>query len=102
MTPLIALTLWTFLTGVPCESRPAIVYKIAKQEGFFKAGSLPARLHNPGSLRYIGQDHAVKGKAGFAAFATDENGWQALEQDIALKRLRGLSLRRGWRYLRGY
>jgi len=52
---------------------------IAKQEGFYVAGSRAKINHNPGNLVYVGQSKAIgKDDKGFAVFATDQDGWDAL------------------------
>jgi hypothetical protein len=60
-----------------------IAYAIARAEGFFVPGSLPARLNNPGSLKdpSTGQ---------LRAFTTIEEGWAALKQQI-VRMLNGTS-----------
>jgi len=82
-----------------CAVRPGIVEYIAVREGFHKAGSLPARLHNPGSLKFRGQAGAERGERGFASFPSDAVGWCALERDWAAKIRHHVPLRVGWRYL---
>lgn len=82
-----------------CAVRPGILDYIAVREGFHKPGSLPARLHNPGSLRFHGQPGAEPGPLGFAAFESDAVGWSALERDWAAKIRRHVPLRVAWRYL---
>ncbi len=96
-----ALALFTWLLlRTPCPSEPAYLEVIPRREGFWKAGSLPARYHNPGALRYVGQDGATRGLQGYARFETDEDGFRALKQDIALKLSRRAKLSTAWRYLR--
>jgi hypothetical protein len=57
---------------------------IAQFEGFNQAGSRPARNHNPGDLKYAGQVGAVgKDSGGFAIFADDVTGFQALYNQLA-------------------
>lgn len=82
-----------------CPVRPAIVERIARQEGFHVRGTLPARLHNPGALRWHGQPGARLGPRSFAHFETDAHGWAALERDITAKRRRGIPLHIAWAYL---
>ena len=82
-----------------CVLRPAVVEYIALKEGFHVAGSIPARLHNPGALVFCGQPGARRGVHGFAMFTDDEHGWRALDIDVWKKRSRGISLRKGWAYL---
>ena len=72
---------------------------IACREGFFRRGALPARCHNPGALVYVGQAHARRGPRGFACFAADSEGWEALQNDLLAKIQDGRSLHKAWRYL---
>jgi hypothetical protein len=59
---------------------------IAKHEGFTSGASrLAVQNNNPGNLRFIGQAGAVKGESNFAKFATVEDGWRALRNDILAK-----------------
>lgn len=77
----------------------ALAMFIAVKEGFYKPNSLPARLHNPGSLVYARQRAATPGERGFARFPTDRDGWAALERDLDKKITRGTPLRIAWAYL---
>lgn len=73
---------------------------IATLEGFYKPGSVPQRLNNPGDLIFVGQKnataHAIVGKDGktrvYCQFATVEEGWEALRRQIRLDARRGLTL----------
>lgn len=78
------------------DTRPplqvALAEEIARQEGFYVKGSLPARLHNPGALVFAGQKEAIRDCGTpdlicgqYAYFPTDEAGWAALHKDIAAK-----------------
>jgi len=82
-----------------CTARPIVLHRIARQEGFYVAGSLPQRLHNPGSLVFAHQAGALRGPGRYAAFADDRAGWEALERDVAAKRRDGMPLSIGWAYL---
>src|ERR1700689_4049145 len=64
---------------------PAIVKKIARQEGFFLSDSLPRRLNNPGSLVFAKQRGAVLGERASARFRSERDGWRALERDVRAK-----------------
>lgn len=77
----------------------ALALFIAVKEGFYKPNSLPARLHNPGSLVYARQRLAVAGDRGFAQFPNDREGWAALERDLSKKIIRGTPLHVAWEYL---
>lgn len=48
--------------------------------------------NNPGNLRFAGQAGASQGYGGFAKFASPQEGYQALHQQIALDASRGLTL----------
>ena len=79
---------------------PAFKEYIATKEGYYVAGSLPARLHNPGALVYIGQAGALRHKSGFAYFVDDKTGWAALDADLREKFRLKKSLKKAWTYLR--
>lgn len=56
---------------------------IAQVEGYNSPGSRPARDHNPGDLKYVGQAGAVgRDAGGFAVFPDDVTGWQALYRQL--------------------
>ena len=82
-----------------CAVRPALMERIARQEGFYRVGTLPARLHNPGALVYAGQHGAAAGERGYARFWSDEAGWRALEADLWRKLRARRPLMTGWEYL---
>lgn len=79
---------------------PALMHYIASKEGFFKVGSLPARLHNPCALVYIKQPRAWKGPKNFAAFIDDTSGWESCENDLLHKLKHHESLNKAWEYLK--
>jgi hypothetical protein len=57
---------------------------IARFEGFYSAGSRPARNHNPGDLKFAGQPGAIgQDSAGFAIFPDDATGFQALYNQLS-------------------
>lgn len=57
---------------------------IAQFEGFNTSGTIAARNHNPGNLKYVGQRGAVgKDNRGFAVFPDDQTGFQALYAQLA-------------------
>jgi hypothetical protein len=62
---------------------------IARFEGFYTAGSLAQRNHNPGNLRSWGTN-PVSG--GYAVFPDDAAGWDALKRQIQININRGLNL----------
>ena len=59
---------------------------IARAEGFYQRGTIPARFHNPGDLKarrgeqYPGQVRI--GKGGHVVFRNDAAGWAALYHQI--------------------
>lgn len=61
---------------------PKMATAIAKAEGFFIPGSLPARCHNPGDLKLgtvgLGDEH------GKTIFPDDNAGWMALRHQCDL------------------
>lgn len=83
-----------------CHVRAAIVERIARAEGFHVPGTLPARLHNPGALRYRGQPGARLGRLLFANFESDAAGWAALERDVSSKLRRHIPLHIAWAYIK--
>ncbi len=68
---------------------------IATFEGYFTPGTIANRNNNPGNLRYaptqIGQENTVNGK--FATFATQDDGWLALQSYIQTQANSGGTLR---------
>jgi hypothetical protein len=56
---------------------------IAKQEGFYVAGSIPQRAHNPGDLKIPGWTGATLG-SGISVFDSDGAGWTALYRQLWL------------------
>jgi hypothetical protein len=62
---------------------------IANIEGYNVSGSLAQRNNNPGNLIYVGQAGATQGQGGFAAFATPDAGFAALQAQISLDASRG-------------
>jgi len=56
---------------------------VATFEGFYTAGSRPARDNNPGDLKYAGQPGATgQDSLGFAVFPTADAGWTALDNQL--------------------
>lgn len=53
---------------------------------------LAHRNNNPGNLRFAGQQGAAPGDAGFAAFNTPEEGYEALLRQVRKDQARGLPL----------
>ena len=85
---------------LPCLTRlEQLKRAIATQEGFFRPGTVPARLHNPGDLMFAHQHGSqpcdIHGKDGkvrtYAEFPDDTHGWAALEAQIRLDAARGLT-----------
>ena len=66
---------------------------IAKEEGFFKTGTLPARNHNPGDLRHSPHSsHAGEAADAIGEIDSDADGWDDLERQMHLYADRGLTL----------
>jgi hypothetical protein len=61
-----------------------IAQAIATAEGFYVAGSRPARNHNPGDMTadLIGKKVGMDGS--FVVYASDDDGWANLYQQINL------------------
>lgn len=59
---------------------------------YIPSGSLADRNNNPGNLRFVGQTGATMGEGGFAKFASAEDGFQALINQVQLDQSRGLTL----------
>lgn len=60
---------------------------IAHAEGFYSAGSLPQRCHNPGDLSLGDRGLGTARSSGFGAsditiFGSDEEGWQHLYSEV--------------------
>ncbi len=100
LIPLTAQWPWCISETIPHPLIPTkAARKIGIKEGFFKKGTLPNQLHNPCSLSYAGQAHAVKGRRGFAAFDRDEMGWNACMLQIMRLRARKQHLNKLWPYM---
>lgn len=67
----------------------SLANSIATMEGYFKPGTLAQQNNNPGNLRSWGSNPT---RNGFAVFATPEEGWAALRQQIQRNISRGLTL----------
>jgi hypothetical protein len=76
------------LGGAIPFSTPGNVQKIAQAiaiaEGFYVAGSRPARNHNPGDMTQdlIGKSVSMDGP--FVVYSSDEDGWENLYKQISL------------------
>lgn len=60
---------------------------VARQEGFYKPGSRPARNNNPGDLEYDDETirfGATHGDPRFAVFADVLTGWKALQRWLSV------------------
>jgi len=68
-----------------------IANTIQRVEGYFP-GSLAYRNNNPGNLIYVGQAGAIPGDGGFARFASYNDGWQALLDQIQRYASRGMTI----------
>lgn len=76
--------LFFLVEHVHCQTQQ-FVTAVARTEGFFVKGTLPARLHNPGDIR-SSRPHAYTGQVGlyhgYAVFRNDRAGWAALTSQI--------------------
>jgi len=73
--------------GVNTTASPAVqklAQAIAKAEGFYTAGSRPARNHNPGDMTQDLIGKAVGQDGPFPIYATDADGWADLYAQINL------------------
>jgi hypothetical protein len=76
--------------GMGNVSIDSLAQAIAQMEGYNSPGTLAQRNNNPGNLR-SGQGQTGS-SGGFAVFATPEDGWAALNNQISLNASRGLTL----------
>lgn len=65
---------------------------IARKEGFYVPGSVPARYHNPGDLRHSPHSLHPGNPDGIGQIPDDEDGWADLERQLGLFADRGLTL----------
>ena len=66
---------------------------IAREEGFFKTGALPARRHNLGDLRHFPHSsHAGIGPNDISIIDSNADGWADLERRLELFPSRGMTL----------
>lgn len=69
---------------------------IAKEEGFFKSGSLPQRRKNPGDLKHSPHSQHPGGAGhenDVGTIDTVSHGWEDLERQLQIDAGRGLTLR---------
>ena len=66
---------------------------IAKEEGFFKAGTIPAIRHNPGDLTHSPNSQHPSDPNAIGTIDTDDDGWADLERQLALDADTGMTLR---------
>ena len=66
---------------------------IARFEGANVKGSLAQRNLNPGNLKFHNQPGSVQGEKGFAKFKSIEEGYSALNRQIAKDTGRGMTLK---------
>jgi hypothetical protein len=82
------LLLFALLLTTSCFAQDRVqdlAKAIAKAEGFYRVGTLPNRLHNPGDIRahashYPGQVGLYKN---YVVFKNDAYGWDALEHQLS-------------------
>lgn len=77
------------VSGVNEVAVQKLAEAIAWAEGFFVAGSRPARNHNPGNLTGEIADfgavvHPVGEDAGFMVYRNDADGWEELRNQLRL------------------
>lgn len=60
----------------------AFALAIAKAEGFYSPGTIPATSNNPGDLKIPGSDNTTEG--GVTIFETIEDGWSALYHQLQI------------------
>lgn len=65
---------------------------IAKEEGFFRAGTLPARNHNPGDLRHSPHSHHSGDPNAIGQIDDDAEGWADLERQLQIDAARGWTI----------
>jgi hypothetical protein len=68
---------------------------IAREEGFFRSGTLPAVRHNPGDLRHSPHSQHPGGPShanDIGTIDTDADGWADLERQLQIDADRGLTL----------
>jgi hypothetical protein len=66
---------------------------MSKEEGWNILGSVPQRQNNPGDLRHApGETHPAGAPDSVGSFATEEEGWAALERQLEIDAGRGLTL----------
>jgi hypothetical protein len=63
-----------------------LAHAIAATEGFYHAGTIPNRYHNPGDIRSHSR-HAYEGqvglnRSGYVIFSSDQFGWAVLYEQI--------------------
>lgn len=61
-----------------------LAFLIAREEGFFKAGTLPARNHNPGDLRHSPHSAHPGDPDAIGVIDSDPDGWADLERQLQL------------------
>ena len=75
---------------MPARSKLAQI--IAKMEGFGKTGATPTMRHNPGDLRHGPHAQHPGDPNAVATYASDEIGWDDLENQLSKYAERGMSL----------
>jgi len=70
-----------------------LAWLIAKEEGFFKPGTLPQRDHNPGDLRHSPHSlHDPGAPDAIGEIDDDADGWADEERQLTIYAQRGLNL----------
>jgi hypothetical protein len=85
MMKLVGLLLVGSAAGQSASKVQDFAHAIAKAEGFYNRGTIPARYHNPGDLKFVSVKYPGQvgiGKAGHVIFRNDAAGWAALTHQI--------------------
>jgi len=69
-----------------------LAFLIAREEGFFRSGTIPAIRHNPGDLRHSPHSQHPGNPNDIGTIDTDTDGWADLERQLLLDAQRGLTL----------
>jgi hypothetical protein len=70
-----------------------LAYLISKMEGFGIPGAIPTVRNNPGDLEHApGETHPPDAPDSVGSFATPEEGWERLEEQLQEDAARGWTL----------
>jgi hypothetical protein len=65
---------------------------VAREEGFFRSGTLPARNHNPGDLRHSPHSEHPGDPNAIGVIDTDADGWDDLDRQLEIYAARLVSV----------